>query len=144
MTTGNQQIPENLELEIAKIKAEYDVAGIKLMESYTVNGLKGLLLLNGAAAIAILAFLGDIVTTEYIRWIQGITWALLFYAIGAILAVNTSLFSYLSQYSFNTQDNKWGMIWRFVGIFCAIGSLGSFLLDVLLYLQLLGVINKNE
>ena len=75
MTTGNQQIPENLELEIAKIKAEYDVAGIKLMESYTVNGLKGLLLLNGAAAIAILAFLGDIVTTEYIRWIQGITWA---------------------------------------------------------------------
>ena len=132
MTTGNQQIPENLELEIAKIKAEYDVAGIKLMESYTVNGLKGLLLLNGAAAIAILAFLGDIVTTEYIRWIQGITWALLFYAIGAILAVNTSLFSYLSQYSFNTQDNKWGMIWRFVVIFCAIGSLGSFFIGCII------------
>lgn len=132
MTTGNQQIPENLELEIAKIKAEYDVAGIKLMESYTVNGLKGLLLLNGAAAIAILAFLGDIVTTEYIRWIQGITWALLFYAIGAILAVNTSLFSYLSQYSFNTQDNKWGMIWRVVGIFCAIGSLGSFFIGCII------------
>lgn len=144
MTTGNQQIPENLELEIAKIKAEYDVAGIKLMESYTVNGLKGLLLLNGAAAIAILAFLGDIVTTEYIRWIQGITWALLFYAIGAILAVNTSLFSYLSQYSFNTQDNKWGMIWRFVGIFVPLEASALFLLDVLLYLQLLGVINKNE
>lgn len=132
MTTGNQEILENLELEIAKIKAGYDVAGIKLMESYTINGLKGLLLLNGAAAIAILAFLGDIVTTEFIRWIQGITWALLFYAIGAILAVSTSLFSYLSQYSFNTSDDKWGTIWRYIGIFCAISSLGSFFIGCII------------
>ena len=132
MSTGNQQIPENLELEIARIKAEYDVAGIKLMESYTVNGLKGLLLLNGAAAIAILSFLGDIVMTEYIRWIQGITWTLLFYAFGAILAVSTSLFSYLSQYYYNIENEKWGTIWRFIGILCAVGSLGSFFIGCII------------
>lgn len=49
-------------------------------------------MLNGGAAIAILAFLGAIVTTEFTKWISGIVLALIFYSLGAACSAGVAFF----------------------------------------------------
>lgn len=58
-----------------------------------------MLLLNGGASVAILAFLGGIINTNdlYSKWILGTAWTLTSYAIGMLLAGVTALIAYIAQ-----------------------------------------------
>ena len=70
-------------LKVSELELKLSEIGLSLIKEYASGGLKTLLLLNGAAGIAILAFLGNILGTEFERWIRGIAWGLVFFSIGA-------------------------------------------------------------
>ena len=52
------------------------------------------------------AFLGNIIITDYSKWIYGIVWALGGYSIGAVCSAVIAFFSYLSQSSYNDEDEQ--------------------------------------
>lgn len=51
-------------------------------------------------------FLGNIITTDYSKWIYGIVWALAGYLIGAACSVIVAFMAYLSQSEYNNVYNK--------------------------------------
>ncbi len=80
----------------------------------SVEGLKALLLLNGGACIALLAFLSATMGKEHTiqkeaAFVAGATDALAFFAGGALLAVITCVFAYLANqaYSSHLRDRKY-------------------------------------
>lgn len=108
---------DEFRLRVAELEVKISEIGLGLIKEYASGGLKALLLLNGAAGIAILAFLGNILGTEFERWIRGIAWGLVFFSIGAFFSTISWLFAYISQTYYNeTNGNdkmiKNGTIWR--------------------------------
>ena len=88
-------------LKVSELEMKMSEVGLSLIKEYVSGGLKALLLINGAAGIAILAFLGNIVETEYARWIKGLAWGLVFFSIGDFLSTISWLFAYISQTYYN-------------------------------------------
>ena len=74
---------DEFRLKVSELELKLSEIGLSLIKEYASGGLKALLLLNGAAGIAVLAFLGNILGTEFERWIRGIAWGLVFFSIGA-------------------------------------------------------------
>lgn len=104
-------------LKVNEIEVKLSEIRLSLIKEYASGGLKALLLLNGAAGIAILAFLGNILGTEFERWIRGIAWGLVFFSIGAFFSTISWLFAYISQTYYNEADGndkmiKNGTFWR--------------------------------
>ena len=104
-------------LKVNEIEVKLSEIGLSLIKEYASGGLKALLLLNGAAGIAILAFLGNILGTEFERQIRGIAWGLVFFSIGAFFSTISWLFAYISQTYYNEADGndkmiKNGTFWR--------------------------------
>ena len=64
------------------------------------------MMLNGGAAIAMLAFLSNIIMTDYSKWIYGIVWALGGYSIGATCSAIVAFLSYLSQSHYNSMTDE--------------------------------------
>lgn len=108
---------DEFRLRVAELEVKISEIGLGLIKEYASGGLKALLLLNGAAGIAILAFLGNILGTEFERWIRGIAWGLVFFSIGAFFSTISWLFAYISQTYYNEANGndkmiKNGTIWR--------------------------------
>lgn len=108
---------DEFRLRVAELEVKISEVGLGLIKEYASGGLKALLLLNGAAGIAILAFLGNILGTEFERWIRGIAWGLIFFSIGAFFSTISWLFAYISQTYYNEANGndkmiKNGTIWR--------------------------------
>ena len=116
--------------KMSEIEFRLKVSELEL--KYASGGLKTLLLLNGAAGIAILAFLGNILGTEFERWIRGIAWGLVFFSIGAFFSTISWLFAYISQTYYNEANGndkmiKNGTIWRNTTIITVVVSGIAFL-----------------
>ena len=75
-------VDQSLELIKAILQSTIPT-GMSALQSFANVSIKIILMLNGGAAIAILAFLGAIVTTEFTKWISGIVISLIFYSLGA-------------------------------------------------------------
>lgn len=108
---------DEFRLRVAELEVKISEIGLGLIKEYASGGLKALLLLNGAAGIAILAFLGNMLGTEFERWIRGIAWGLVFFSIGAFFSTISWLFAYISQTYYNEANGndkmiKNGTIWR--------------------------------
>ena len=108
---------DEFRLRVNELEVKISEIGLGLIKEYTSGGLKALLLLNGAAGIAILAFLGNIIETEFEHWIRGTAWGLLFFSIGALFSTISWLFAYISQTYYNEANGndkmiKNGTIWR--------------------------------
>jgi len=97
---------------------------------FALAALKGIILINGAAAIAILAFLGNI-------WDPGheganvvvslIKPAMLSFVVGTTAGIVASASSYLSQMFFLEVKNKWlGACFRILAVLVAIGGIVAF------------------
>lgn len=93
-------------IELEKLRSQNFAAGLSLIESFANTGIKTIMMLNGGADIAMLAFLGNIIITDYSKWIYGIVWALGGYSIGAVCSAVIAFFSYLSQSSYNDEDEQ--------------------------------------
>ena len=108
---------DEFRLRVAELEVKISEIGVGLIKESARGGLKALLLLNGAAGIAILAFLGNILGTEFERWIRGIAWGLVFFSIGAFFSTISWLFAYISQTYYNEANGNYkmiknGTIWR--------------------------------
>ena len=108
---------DEFRLRVNELEVKISEIGLGLIKEYASGGLKALLLLNGAAGIAILAFLGNILGTEFEHWIRGIAWGLVFFSIGAFFSTISWLFAYISQTYYNEangNDKKIenGTFWR--------------------------------
>lgn len=106
----------------------------------SVEGLRALLLLNGGACIALLAFLSATMGKEHpiakeAAFVDGATKALVFFSIGAGLSVVTCVFAYLANqaYSAHMRDRiafprhwTFGHVWTRLGLLSTAVSLGMF------------------
>lgn len=118
---------DEFRLKVSELEVKMSEIGLSLIKEYTSGGLKALLLLNGAAGIAILAFLGNIVETEFERWIRGVAWGLVSFSIGAFFSTISWLFAYISQTYYNEANGndkmiKNGTIWRNITIAAVVVS----------------------
>lgn len=123
---------DEFRLKVSELELKLSEIGLSLIKEYVSGGLKALLLLNGAAGIAVLAFLGNIVGTEYERWIRGIALGLVSFSIGAFLSTISWLFAYISQTYYNEADGNDKMInngtfWRNITIVAVVASGITFL-----------------
>lgn len=124
---------DEFRLRINELEVKISEIGLGLIKEYTSGGLKALLLLNGAAGIAIIAFLGNIVETEFEHWIRGIAWGLVSFSIGAFLSTVSWLFAYISQTYYNEANGNIKMIdqgtfWRNITIIAVVASGITFLI----------------
>jgi len=103
------------------------------------QGLKALLLLNGGACIAVLSFISSALSRETQAnslLNKGMMQSLVFFSLGAGLAVFTSFFAYLANQAYaahlrEARDSwKTGERWNLAGIACALLSLGCFFVGV--------------
>ena len=131
--TYKKMSEDEFRLRVNELEVKISEIGLGLIKEYASGGLKALLLLNGAAGIAILAFLGNILGTEFERWIRGIAWGLVFFSIGAFFSTISWLFAYISQTYYNEANGndkkiKNGTIWRNATVGAVIVSGITFLL----------------
>ncbi|WP_060807497.1 hypothetical protein [Veillonella atypica] len=113
-------------IELEKIRAQNLASGLSLVESFANITIKAIMMLNGGAAIAILAFLGNIISTDYSKWIYGIVWALGGYSIGAACSAIVAFLSYLSQSHYNSMTDEtdksadnircWAIVFAIIGV----------------------------
>lgn len=100
-------LTEDQSVELIKTILQTTIpSGMSVLQSFASTSIKIILMLNGGAAIAILAFLGAIVTTEFTKWISGIVLALIFYSLGAACSAGVAFLSYLSQSEYNIMDES--------------------------------------
>ena len=104
---------DEFRLKVSELELKLSEIGLSLIKEYASGGLKALLLLNGAAGIAVLAFLGNILGTEFERWIRGIAWGLVFFSIGAFFQL---FLGYLPIYHKLTITKRMVMIKRLIKV----------------------------
>lgn len=106
----------------------------------SVEGLKALLILNGGACISLLAFLSSTMGKEQMsriesQFVAGARGALVFFSIGAGLAVLTCLFAYLANQSYSSHLRwreeyrrhwSYGKAWNKAGVATTLLSIGLF------------------
>lgn len=110
----------------------------------SIEGLKALLILNGGASISLLAFLSTTMGKEHpiakeAAFVSGATEALVFFSIGAGLAVVTCVLAYLANQAYSSHIRNreeyprhwgYGTAWTRAGLISTIGSLGLFFYGV--------------
>lgn len=112
--------------ELAKISIQ---TSMPLIDSFATSSIKTIMMLNGGAAVAMLAFLGAIVSTEFNKWILGLVWALGVYSLGAVCAAFVSFFSYISQSYYNQVETiEKGDFYRYLAIGIAFGGAICFIM----------------
>jgi hypothetical protein len=120
-------------LELAKANAIYSalLASTRITIDYALSAFRSALILNGAAAIALLSFVGA--QKNLLAVSTALMSGLAAFALGAVFATVGLCFSYLAQSNFTKQfaENinvapKNGMRLRLAAIVCAIASIASF------------------
>lgn len=137
-----QRIELNFEGQVEHYRAEMDTR-LEMFKSVIEAGqsaLRSLSLLNGAAAIALLAFLGNVLshpTIMGIATIPGMSRSMACFAIGVGLAACGFVARYFSQASHGQEFSadpatawKWGVRIRNVAICSALASLAIFFVGV--------------
>ncbi len=100
---------------------------------YAGGALKSILLVNGGASIALLAFIGNIVTSNpKSLLISTLSLPLAYYTSGVLAAAAASAGAYITQYSYFHFGQKWGQFWHWTSAIVLIASyilfaIGSYL-----------------
>src|SRR6266436_4073369 len=76
----------------------------KSLITISVEALKTLALVNGGAAVAILAYLGNLASRSPTGRLSDMTWALVCFAAGLLLTVLAFIFAYLTQLQLYNED----------------------------------------
>lgn len=120
-------------LELARVNAVNSalLASTRITIDYALSAFRSALILNGAAAIALLSFFGAQKNPFAVG--AALMTALAAFAFGAVLATTGLGFSYLSQSNFTQQFakdanvvSKYGMRFRSAAIICAVLSIVAF------------------
>jgi len=110
-------------------KLEMQRAGI----AFSQNAMRALFLSNGAAAIALLAFLGAMVDSGQTDLARELSVSLWWFSIGVLLSAFVAMASYVVQFLYNVSIGKasgWGIGFHVIAVVLAIMSLLSFFAGV--------------
>lgn len=133
LTTEQQITLSGHEIEKQKIIAESSNNLLQATITFAGATIKGLLLINGGAAIAILAFIGTLNNENDIFLAMNLAYSLSYFGIGAATAVIVAMSSYIAQSLFHeryineTRFNFWtSEIFRAISIIFALVSISLF------------------
>ncbi len=122
--------------EVQEFWKEHAIETYKSLTQISVEGLKLLAILNGGAAVAILAYLGNIAGKE--RPIPDMRWPMGLYLLGLVLCGFAFIASYLTQLRlYNESVGRSGRIifhqhWLRIALACVLLSIVAFAVGSLL------------
>jgi hypothetical protein len=93
---------------------------------YALEGFKTILILNGAASVSILTFIGNMKVHS-----KPLVYSMVCFACGAASAALTFLFAYLTQLHYGNSDHQSALKWHYSTYACTLLGLLLFLLGVL-------------
>lgn len=125
-----------LESQLATFRAEHErnlahyeaqqKHSIEMLRSVFMFGntaLKSSILINGGAAVALLAFIGKIWTDKLeAAAISAVTMAIAFFSFGVLSAAVGTAFSYLTQYAYSQRLTKTGIVFHIATFLLVVGS----------------------
>ena len=115
---------ERLQLEKDKLAAEGARFEAQSARNYAGQVVQALLLLNGAAALAMLTFMGALAKEATFKGsLSSLSDPLSSFSYGAGFAVLTAIFAYLSQATWAEGGKLWGETLRLFGVVLALASL---------------------
>ncbi len=140
LATENQADPAAVadadrRFEVWKTQASMQHAGaVELFKSALESGqtaLRFLLAINGGAAIALLAFLGNVATKDPSKVVrvsvQDVNVAMAVFVIGVGLSAASAAFRYLTQFAAAAQWRMWmGLAFNIVAVVVGLASLAAF------------------
>lgn len=138
-TMGAEEAKRRTTLDIERWKLEnaFDVEMFKAVIEAGQTALKSALLINGGAAAALLAFLGNLLTKSSPpnngTIVTGIGFAMMIFVCSLGAAGVASGFRYLSQFCYSNRHgdcaDSWiagGHVMNFISVVLAVGSFGGF------------------
>ena len=100
------------QLEQSRIEADHSIEGFRAVVSFATIAIRGLLIINGGAAIALLAFLGHIASSPTsAALVPVLSGALMYFGWGAFLAAFAAGGAYLAQVLFTELEGEKSVIW---------------------------------
>jgi len=110
-----------------KAELETDLEVFRSVFTYGQAALRTTITINGGAAIAVLAFLARYVGSPSIKVDIGhFLTSLLIFGLGVFIGAFTTGFTYLAQYCFAHQHNKFGLTFQVVSILMGISAIFCF------------------
>ena len=128
-----KQASDSLTLRESRYKTilEMDLEVFRSVFIYGQSALKTTILVNGGAAIAVMAFLARYIGVEnQIANMQFFLSALLVFGFGVLLGAFTTGFTYLTQSFFAHSKDKLGLTFQVISIVLGISSLSTFGLGI--------------
>lgn len=136
---GAQSLDElKYELELERVKHEIDRPYLEATTQIAVNAIKTVVVINGAAAIAILAFLGNgQQSASKAMETASLTSALYLFGMGVFAGAACNMFAYFFQAFARERSDKpkSGHVLRFLAVLSGVGGMFLFLFGVHLAAQ---------
>lgn len=114
------------ELRLAQYAAEAE-SNLENFRSVILAGqgaLKSLMLINGGASVALLAFIGNLLSKdEHYTLANSIAISLIFFVVGVLCGGAAAAFTYLSQLLYVEGNNKVGRIAHLISVATGLGAL---------------------
>jgi hypothetical protein len=133
-------IPEDREARLAKFKAELDqwvdssrqrhehsIEMFRSVLSSAEQALKACMLINGGAAVALLAFSGNLIQHNRTSLLPGVSDALAWFVGGVLAGAMAFAFRYFSQDAFSNDRDKFAGVMRALCIVSGIAGLAAFI-----------------
>ncbi len=130
-----EQYKTNCQLQIEQYRAEnsLNLETFKATINAGQNAIKSMVIINGGAAVALLAFVGNIWSNKgNLSGIKGLSWGLLFFVIGVLLAGIVSALTYLAQRAYSENNSKNGNYINNICIACSSFSFICFLIGTVI------------
>lgn len=123
----DQRDIERLNLERERLAAENARAKANSERTYAGQVVQALILLNGAAALAVMVLIFNLAKEPHLGgFVTSFSGTLSFFSHGAAFAILTSVFAYLSQASWGAATKMWDDTLRVFALALALGSLLMF------------------
>jgi hypothetical protein len=112
----------------AELEKEIRVERIKAVIQFALAAIQGVILVNGGAAVAILAFLGNIWQKDNSLhpMALAITWPLELFLCGVTAGVATAAMGYLAQLTLAVGSMRFGNLFRVLAMLCVVVGVGAF------------------
>jgi hypothetical protein len=105
----------------------HSVEMLRSVITYGLATLKSSMLINGGAAVALLAFIGKIWEKNIsVEAVNSLTNAIAFFSFGVLLAAIGSAGSYFTQYNYSESHQKSGIAFHIITILMVIGAFTLF------------------
>lgn len=104
------------------------------------SALKSSMIINGGAAVALLAFSGKIWQTETSQVVaNSLTASIIYFCLGVLLVTSAAGTTYLAQYAYSSNWYKAGHTANIYGIFAVVGSYALFALGAFTAAKQIGI-----